>query len=171
MLLTEAGAFAGGKGTIVIKTETGEHSFDIEVMTTGGERAKGLMFRRSMPDRSGMLFLYDRPQGAAMWMKNTFIPLDMVFIAEGGTVHRIETNTEPFSTAPISSEGDILAAEAAADRKQAGGDPLQQHVVRRGRQVGRADRACLGTSRGASGARVAEELRFIRGHGLLSDAV
>ena len=65
MLLTEAGAFAGGKGTIVIKTETGEHSFDIEVMTTGGERAKGLMFRRSMPDRSGMLFLYDRPQGAA----------------------------------------------------------------------------------------------------------
>ncbi len=109
MLLTEAGAFAGGKGTIVIKTETGEHSFDIEVMTTGGERAKGLMFRRSMPDRSGMLFLYDRPQGAAMWMKNTFIPLDMVFIAEGGTVHRIETNTEPFSTAPISSEGDIIA--------------------------------------------------------------
>jgi uncharacterized membrane protein (UPF0127 family) len=109
MLLAEAHVLAGGKGTIVIKTETGEHSFDIEVMTTGGERAKGLMFRRSMPDRSGMLFLYDRPQGAAMWMKNTFIPLDMVFIAEGGTVHRIETNTEPFSTALISSEGDIVA--------------------------------------------------------------
>jgi uncharacterized protein len=93
----------------VFKTETGEHSFDIEVMTTNGERAKGLMFRRSLPAKSGMLFVYDRPQAATMWMKNTYIPLDMVFIAEGGEVHRIEANTEPFSTALISSEGDIIA--------------------------------------------------------------
>ncbi len=109
MLLAPAGALAGEKGTIVFKTETGEHSFDIEVMTTGGERAKGLMFRRSLPEKSGMLFVYDRPQAASMWMKNTYIPLDMVFLAEGGTVHRIEANTEPFSTALISSEGDIIA--------------------------------------------------------------
>jgi uncharacterized membrane protein (UPF0127 family) len=93
----------------VFKTETGEHSFDIEVMTTFGERAKGLMFRRSLPANSGMLFVYDRPQPATMWMKNTYIPLDMVFIAQDGTVHRIEANTEPFSTALISSEGDIVA--------------------------------------------------------------
>ena len=93
----------------MFKTETGEHSFDIEVMTTNGERAKGLMFRRSLPAKSGMLFVYDRPQAATMWMKNTYIPLDMVFIAEGGEVHRIEANTEPFSTALISSEGDIIA--------------------------------------------------------------
>ena len=93
----------------MFKTETGEHSFDIEVMTTNGERAKGLMFRRSLPAKSGMLFVYDRPQAATMWMKNTYIPLDMVFIAEGGDVHRIEANTEPFSTALISSEGDIIA--------------------------------------------------------------
>ena len=93
----------------MFKTETGEHSFDVEVMTTGGERAKGLMFRRSLPEKSGMLFLFARPQGATMWMKNTLIPLDMVFIAEGGTVHRIEENTEPFSKALISSEGDVIA--------------------------------------------------------------
>jgi uncharacterized membrane protein (UPF0127 family) len=93
----------------VFKTETGEHSFDIEVMTTFGERAKGLMFRRSLPAKSGMLFVYDRPQAATMWMKNTYIPLDMVFITQDGTVHRIEANTEPFSTALISSEGDIVA--------------------------------------------------------------
>ena len=93
----------------MFKTETGEHSFDIEVMTTNGERARGLMFRRSLPSKSGMLFVYDRPQAATMWMKNTYIPLDMVFIAEGGEVHRIEANTEPFSTALISSEGDIIA--------------------------------------------------------------
>jgi uncharacterized membrane protein (UPF0127 family) len=109
VLLAEACALAGEKGTIVFKTDTGEHSFDIEVMTTFSERAKGLMFRRSLPEKSGMLFIYDRPQAAAMWMKNTYIPLDMVFIAEGGTVHRIEANTEPFSTALISSEGDIIA--------------------------------------------------------------
>ena len=94
---------------LVFKTETGEHSFDIEVMTTNGERARGLMFRRSLPAKSGMLFVYDRPQAATMWMKNTYIPLDMVFIAAGGAVHRIEANTEPFSTALISSEGDIIA--------------------------------------------------------------
>ena len=109
MLLAAASALAGEKGTIVFKTETGEHSFDIEVMTTNGERAKGLMFRRSLPANSGMLFVYERPQAATMWMKNTYIPLDMVFIAEGGEVHRIEANTEPFSTAIISSEGDIIA--------------------------------------------------------------
>jgi uncharacterized protein len=109
VLLAAASALAGEKGTIVFKTETGEHSFDIEVMTTMAERAKGLMFRRSLPAKSGMLFVYDRPQAATMWMKNTYIPLDMVFIAEGGEVHRIEANTEPFSTAIISSEGDIIA--------------------------------------------------------------
>jgi uncharacterized membrane protein (UPF0127 family) len=109
VLVAEACALAGEKGMIVFKTETGEHSFDIEVMTTNGERARGLMFRRSLPAKSGMLFIYDRPQAATMWMKNTYIPLDMVFIAEGGTVHRIEANTEPFSTALISSEGDIIA--------------------------------------------------------------
>jgi len=108
-MLAPAGAVAGGTGTLVFKTETGEHSFDIEVMTTDGERAKGLMFRRALSEKSGMLFLYDRPQAASMWMKNTFIPLDMVFIAQGGEVHRIEANTEPFSTAIISSEGDIIA--------------------------------------------------------------
>jgi uncharacterized membrane protein (UPF0127 family) len=109
MMLAPAAALAGEKGTIVFKTDTGEHSFDIEVMTNDADRAKGLMFRRALPEKSGMLFLYDRPQAASMWMKNTFIPLDMVFIAEGGEVHRIEANTEPFSTAIISSEGDIVA--------------------------------------------------------------
>jgi uncharacterized membrane protein (UPF0127 family) len=109
VLLAPVGAPASEKGTIVFKTETGEHSFDIEVMTTVLERAKGLMFRHTLPERSGMLFVYDRPQATTMWMKNTYIPLDMVFIAAGGTVHRIEANTEPFSTALISSEGDIIA--------------------------------------------------------------
>jgi uncharacterized membrane protein (UPF0127 family) len=119
-LLAEGLALAASGSTIVLKTDTGDHSFDVEVMTTFQERARGLMFRRSLPEKSGMLFLYDRPEPAAMWMKNTFIPLDMVFIAPGGTVHRIEKNTEPFSTDTISSDGSIIAVlelnAGAADR-------------------------------------------------------
>jgi hypothetical protein len=108
-LLFQAGGFAAGTGTLVLKTDSGDHSFSIEVATTDEERARGLMFRRSLPENAGMLFIYDRPQPAAMWMKNTPIPLDMVFIAADGRVHRIESHTEPFSTTVIESEGDVVA--------------------------------------------------------------
>lgn len=109
VLLAPASGIAAGAGTLVLKTETGDHNFTIEVATTLQEQALGLMFRRSLPENAGMLFLYDRPQPVAMWMKNTLIPLDMVFISVDGTVHRIESNTEPFSTAVIPSEGTIAA--------------------------------------------------------------
>ena len=108
-LFAQASAIATGTGTLVLKTETGDHNFNIEVATTREEKALGLMFRRSLPENAGMLFVYERPQPAAMWMKNTLIPLDMVFIAPDGSVLRIETNTEPFSTAVIPSEGAVSA--------------------------------------------------------------
>jgi uncharacterized membrane protein (UPF0127 family) len=96
-------------GTLVLETASGSHRFNIEVTTNEVEREHGLMFRRSLPPDSGMLFVYESPRPVAMWMKNTPIPLDMVFIDAFGRVHRIETRTEPFSTAPISSEGEVLA--------------------------------------------------------------
>jgi hypothetical protein len=108
-LLAPASGFATGTGTLVIKTASGDHNFNIEVATTQQEQALGLMFRRSLPENAGMLFLYDPPQPAAMWMKNTLIPLDMVFIAPDGRVLRIESNAEPLSTTVIPSEGDISA--------------------------------------------------------------
>ena len=107
-IFAQATGFAAGSGTLVLKTDSGDHSFNIEVATTDQERALGLMFRRSLPENGGMLFLYDRPQPAAMWMKNTLIPLDMIFIAADGKVHRIEQNAEPLSTALIPSEGPIV---------------------------------------------------------------
>lgn len=107
-LFAGANGFAIGTGTLVLKTGSGEHSFNVEVATTNQERAIGLMFRRSLPADAGMLFLYDRAQPAAMWMKNTLIPLDMVFIGSDGKVHRIEQNTEPFSTELISSDGPVV---------------------------------------------------------------
>jgi hypothetical protein len=107
-IFVQASGFAAGAVTLVLKTESGDHSFNIELATTNQERALGLMFRRSLPENGGMLFLYDRPQQAAMWMKNTLIPLDMVFISPEGRVHRIESNAEPHSTELIPSEGPVV---------------------------------------------------------------
>jgi uncharacterized membrane protein (UPF0127 family) len=106
-LLLPPGAVAAGNGTLVLKTDSGPHSISIELATTPGERALGLMYRRAMPGDAGMLFLYDRPQTIEMWMRNTIIPLDMIFIGADGKVHRIESHTEPFSTQLISSEGAV----------------------------------------------------------------
>jgi uncharacterized membrane protein (UPF0127 family) len=109
VLVAAAGTHATGGGTVVLKTGSGDHNFNVELATTNQQRALGLMFRRALPENAGMLFLYDRPQPAAMWMKNTIISLDMIFIAAGGTVHRIVPHTEPHSTEAISSEGDVVA--------------------------------------------------------------
>jgi uncharacterized membrane protein (UPF0127 family) len=108
LLLAETLCLASGTGTLVLRTESGDHSFNIEIATTDHERALGLMFRRSLPENAGMLFLYNQPQAAAMWMQNTLIPLDRVFISADGTVHRIESNAEPFSTTIIPSEGPVI---------------------------------------------------------------
>jgi uncharacterized membrane protein (UPF0127 family) len=106
--VANSGSRAASGGTLVFETASGPHSFDIELATTQQERVLGLMFRPSLPENAGMLFLYDQPQAISMWMKNTVIPLDMIFIDDGGKVHRIETHTEPFSLTPISSEGDVI---------------------------------------------------------------
>ena len=86
---------------LALVTATGRHSFEVEIARTPETRSKGLMFRRTLGARHGMLFLYDDPQHVSMWMRNTYIPLDMVFILPDGTVHRVERETEPFSEAVI----------------------------------------------------------------------
>jgi uncharacterized membrane protein (UPF0127 family) len=98
---------AATTGTLVLKTDSGEHRYNVEVATTDSERALGLMFRRNLPESAGMLFIYEPPQRVGMWMRNTFIPLDMVFISADGRVHRIQPNTEPFSTDLIPSGGAV----------------------------------------------------------------
>jgi uncharacterized membrane protein (UPF0127 family) len=108
MLAPPGPSIAAGSGTLVLRTASGDHSFNIEVMVTNQERALGLMFRRSLPENSGMLFIYDPPQPATMGMKNTLIPLDMVFISADARVHRIESNAEPFSETLIPSDGDVV---------------------------------------------------------------
>jgi uncharacterized membrane protein (UPF0127 family) len=92
-----------GLESVVIVTATGSHTFSVEVMRTDEERAKGLMFRRFMPKDRGMLFDFKREDNVAMWMKNTYLPLDMVFISRAGIVVNVAQNTEPLSERIIPS--------------------------------------------------------------------
>jgi uncharacterized protein len=79
------------------------HTFMVEVMRSDANRARGLMFRASMPQDEGMLFDFEQDQMVSMWMKNTYLSLDMVFIFADGRIHRIESRTEPESERVISS--------------------------------------------------------------------
>jgi uncharacterized membrane protein (UPF0127 family) len=97
------------KDTLTLVTKKGERVITIEVAESEQQKALGLMYRTSLADDAGMLFPYDRPQELTMWMKNTYIPLDMVFIRADGIVHRIEARTEPFSERTISSNGPVTA--------------------------------------------------------------
>jgi uncharacterized protein len=107
LAILPAGAFE--KSRLVIETESGAHPFAIELAVTPEERGRGLMFRQAMADDAGMLFDFGVDEEASMWMQNTFISLDMVFIEADGTVHRIARNTTPFSTDIVSSKGPVRA--------------------------------------------------------------
>ena len=97
------------KETLSLLTAAGERKIDVEIARTPDEQARGLMFRTTLTDTQGMLFPYKPPHELTMWMRNTYIPLDMVFIRPDGTVHRIEERTEPLSDTVISSRGDVAA--------------------------------------------------------------
>ncbi len=97
------------RSELVIVTETGRHKFSIELAVNGKQRAQGLMYRRDMPADHGMLFDYRRPQEIAMWMKNTFIPLDMVFLDATGTVKGTHERAVPQSLETIDSPGPVRA--------------------------------------------------------------
>lgn len=89
--------------TLVAKTGAGEFSFTVEIADEEPERSRGLMFRETMLQTHGMLFVFDELQPVSMWMKNTILPLDMVFVRPDGTVARIEYDTSPQSLKIISS--------------------------------------------------------------------
>ncbi|MEQ9606577.1 MAG: DUF192 domain-containing protein [Kiloniellaceae bacterium] len=96
--------------TLSIETADGEtHDFTVEIAETPDQRAQGLMFRRQMDADAGMLFLFGRSEERAMWMKNTLIPLDMLFIDETGKIVRIEQRTVPHSLRAIVSGGPVSA--------------------------------------------------------------
>jgi len=92
-----------GKDVLIIEASAhGCYRFDIYVASDNVQRSRGLMFVRDLPATTGMIFIYDN-EPASMWMKNTFIPLDILFIRRDGTVSSIAHHTEPQSLRSIAS--------------------------------------------------------------------
>lgn len=98
-----AAASAAEIQTLEIVTKSGVQVFAVEVATTEQEKTTGLMYRKELADGRGMLFDFSPEQPVSMWMKNTFIPLDMIFIRADGRISRIAENTVPQSLAIIAS--------------------------------------------------------------------
>ena len=100
-----SGAYAASIQPLEIVTKSGVHVFSVEMATTEQEKTTGLMYRKELPEGKGMLFDFSPEQEVSMWMKNTYIPLDMIFIRADGRILRIAENTEPLSTKIIPSRG------------------------------------------------------------------
>jgi uncharacterized membrane protein (UPF0127 family) len=96
------------RGKVSITTATGEtHAFTVEIAETAPARARGLMFRERMAADAGMLFIFERTQSVAFWMRNTLIPLDMVFITEDLRVLNIRARAVPHDETPVPSAGPV----------------------------------------------------------------
>lgn len=113
-----------------IVTKSGVQVFSVEMATTDEEKQTGLMYRKELADGKGMLFDFNPEQEVSMWMKNTYVPLDMIFIRADGRILRIAENTEPLSTRIISSGGPARAVlEVVAGT-------AQKYGIRPGDRVG-----------------------------------
>jgi uncharacterized membrane protein (UPF0127 family) len=95
---------------LVIATRGGaRHEFRVEMAVQPDHQTVGLMFREAVGPNEGMLFDWGAPRESSMWMRNTLIPLDMLFIAADGRIHRIAERTIPHSLAPVDSRGPVRA--------------------------------------------------------------
>lgn len=94
---------------LVIATAKGSHRFNVEVARTEAEQEQGLMFRKALDADGGMLFPMDPPRTASFWMKNTVIPLDILFIHTDGSIAFIQANAVPYSREPVSAGVPVAA--------------------------------------------------------------
>jgi uncharacterized protein len=122
------------KEKLVIVTQDGkEHLFMVEMALTEAQQETGEMFRTSVPEDGGMLFVWEVPEGSQMWMKNTLVPLDMVFINQDGKIRTIVENTTPQSLTAIDSNGPVkgtleLAGGVTAKLNIRVGDTVKQRI-------------------------------------------
>jgi len=119
---------------IVLKTSQGEHRITVEIADTPEARSRGLMFRETLADDRGMLFLYPAPREVSMWMKNTLIPLDMLFVSKDGRIVRVARNAQPHSLTTIPSGEPVIAVlEIGGGRSAAlgvrAGDRLESSIA------------------------------------------
>ncbi|MFD1333216.1 DUF192 domain-containing protein [Methylopila musalis] len=138
LALVAAGAsvsMAGAKlEPLTFQTSAGPRVVQVELADTPERRQIGLMYRRTLAPDHGMLFDFGAPQPVAMWMKNTYLSLDMVFVTEKGLVHRIERGAEPLSEAIIDAGAPVrfVVELAAGEADRLGlkpGDRVSQRLI------------------------------------------
>ena len=122
--------------TVAVETSSGVTEFIAEIADSGPLREKGLMFRRSLAPERAMLFDFGQPRMVAMWMKNTYVALDMVFIREDGTVAGVASETRPHSLDSIGVDEPVLgvlevAAGTAARIGLKAGDKVRHPMFER----------------------------------------
>lgn len=118
---------------LIVETAKGERSFTVEIADTPEERERGLMFREDMDDMHGMLFVFEEQHEVGFWMKNTPMPLDLVFISQDGTVKAVKRG-QPFSEASISPGVPVrfvleLKAGTAAKNDVEDGDKVRHKAI------------------------------------------
>ena len=107
-LWASAAQAACAEGHVDLRGDWGQARFSVEIADTDATRAQGLMHRDTLPRSAGMLFVYDAPTSPAFWMKNTLIPLDMLFVDPSGVVRHIHHEAIPHDTTPIPGGGNVL---------------------------------------------------------------
>lgn len=117
------------RSAVTIKTRQGSHSFDVWIADTPERQRQGLMFVRELPASQGMLFVNEPPRIASFWMKNTFIPLDMLFIDARGRIVDIFANTTPMSLDPVGASTPVRAV------LELRGGESERRGIRRGDRV------------------------------------
>jgi uncharacterized membrane protein (UPF0127 family) len=106
--------------TLTVESGGRRHAFTVEIARTPAQQEHGLMERRALAPDAGMLFPFDPPAPASFWMRNTLIPLDMIFIRPDGTIARVAANTVPLSETPVGVEEPVTAVlELAGGRAAA----------------------------------------------------
>nr|WP_319512722.1 DUF192 domain-containing protein [uncultured Cohaesibacter sp.] len=103
----EVGAFLSDETHLIIKSGQTNHAFKVELALDESSRMKGLMYRTKLANRNGMLFDFDKTEPVYMWMKNTYISLDMIFVEPDGRIHHIVKATTPLSESVIGSAGPV----------------------------------------------------------------
>lgn len=104
---------------LTIESKGKRHAFRVEVARTAEEQSRGLMFRERLDPDRGMIFPLAPPRYASFWMKNTLIPLDMIFVRADGTIASIAENTVPHSLAPVTSDEPVAAVLEIAGGRSA----------------------------------------------------